>query len=256
MLLVDFPPPTRYNVAAGLEYSYFREWFARARQPRRENNPGLFDFSSQVGYKPHVIVINLGSNDRTKAKPEIFAETMIELIDGMREVHGPDTKIVVMVPHGFVRLYMPPEPIKRTNITTRATTSSTTRHQSPRSLSRSGSRTSSSRTTTTTTFTSTRRWTSTTTAAVIATPFWLVRPPYQPSVYASVVSHFTRSGDPNVYFLDTTGWINSGNVERMMMDSIHPNFEGTRMLGRRVGGWLVRRGILNGTDSGRGVFLP
>jgi lysophospholipase L1-like esterase len=216
MELIDYPFNTVWT--PGMEYSYFQQWFPTL--PDRRTHPGRFDFASQRGYTPRVIVINIGINDRARGHapptvlPRKFQTSMITLIRGMRRVHGREARIVVMVPPGYVRLYIPPETTKtRPRTTTKAVT--------------------------------TTRGPNKSTTTVVPTPHWIVRPPFEvATVYAAVVDRLRRQGDRNVFLLNTTGWLNNGNVDRMMMDAVHPNFGGARMFGLRLGEWLVSQGIL------------
>lgn len=119
--LIDFPPPNKSHLIRpdskpGLEYTYFRDYQAWSNDPRPPNNPPPFNFSSQRGYTPQAIVINIGTNDHWRTLlndeqlPVEFINSYVNLIKGIRAKHGPKPWVVVMMPTGYARILLPVPP--------------------------------------------------------------------------------------------------------------------------------------------------
>lgn len=92
------------------------------------------------------------------------------------------------------------------------------------------------------------------TKIVVMTPFggkmvsnatssgWEVFNIFTPGFYKSIAD--TASiGDPNVLFLNTTGWLEPDNVGRFLYDSVHPTAEGMAFLGPKVAQGLKDLGV-------------
>lgn len=70
---------------------------------------------------------------------------------------------------------------------------------------------------------------------------------YPPKVLQNVARQLK---DPRVYVLDTTGWLTADNAEEVLLDGLHLTYQGGRILGERVGEFLISIGVqgTNGTE--------